>query len=286
MKTASLRTLGLAALTGSLLLFGTAACNKDKEQIGPETVVSAEDSGAAEDETGSLNDLAEAAAPADPSVENGPVAEPLDLARLLPGCATRTYNARTRTLTLDFGPVNCISPNGVAHRGKIVAVFTGPLRQAGSSVAISFDNYFRNDNQHTGTRVITNTGNGSFTLDVQNASVIWANGGGTHSWTSQRTYTRLAGQGTRTILDDQYSVTGQANGTNRRGVTYAAVIQQPLLKVFTPGCARFFTAGTVSITNSNEKAILLNYDPTGTQACDNIASVTVNGRTRTIRLGR
>lgn len=43
-------------------------------------------------------------------------------------------------------------------------------------------------------------------------------------------------------------------------------------------------AGTVEITNFKEKSMLLDYDPTGTQACDNIATVTVNGHTRTITL--
>ncbi|AII51781.1 hypothetical protein [Hymenobacter sp. APR13] len=279
----SFRSFRLAALMGSVLLLGTASCSKDNDPSAPESVVSAEDSGAAEDETGSLNDLVEAAAPADASLPNGAVAEPADLARVLSGCATRTWNPATRTLTLDFGTTNCISPNGVAHRGKIVAVFTGPFRQQGSTVTITLVDYFRNDNQHTGTRVIRNLGDGSYSLDVQNASVIKADG--THSWTSQRVYTRLAGQATRTILDDQYSVTGSASGTNRNRVQYSATIQQPLLKVFTPGCARFFTAGTVNIENSRGKSLLLNYDPTGTQACDNIASVTSNGRTRTIRLG-
>lgn len=285
MKTLSLRSFGYTALAGSLLLLGTAACNKDSDQTDPEITTTAEDSGRAEDETGSLNDIVEAAAPADLTLTNGPVAEPADLARVLGTCATRTYDSSTRTLTIDFGPTNCIGPNGVAHRGKIVAVFTGALWQAGSSVTVTLVNYYRNDNQHTGSRLITYTGNGSFTLDVQNASIVTTNG--THSWASQRTYTCLAGQGTRTILDNQYSVTGQASGTNRRGVSYTAIIQTPLLKVFTPGCARFFTAGTVSITNDrSETPILLNYDPSGTQACDNIASVTRNGRTRTIRLGR
>ena len=283
MKT-SFHTLSMAALAGGMLLFGTASCNKDKEQPALESIESAEDAGAAEDETGSLNDLVEAAAPADASVANGPVAEAADMARLLSACATRTYDPATRTLTIDFGLTNCIGPNGVAHRGKIVAVYSGPFRQQGSSVTITLLNYFRNDNQHTGTRVITNAGDGSYTLSVRNASVITPSG--THSWTAQRTYTRLAGQGTRTILDDRYSVTGQANGTNRRGVEYTAAIQQPLLKEFAVGCARFFTAGTVSISNSRGKTMLLDYDPTGTQACDNIASVTCNGRTRTIRLGR
>lgn len=282
MHTSFLRSFKFAALAGSLLLAG--ACNKDRNQAEPDTTESAEDASAAEDEAGGLTDLLDAAAPADFSVANGPVAEPLDLARVLPSCATRTWNPATRTLTLDFGPTNCIGPNGVAHRGQIVAVFSGGWRQVGSSVAVTLVNYFRNDNQHTGTRVLAYTGNGSFTLDVQNASVVRP--AGTHTWNSQRTYTRLAGQGTRTIVDDQYSVTGSASGTNRRGISYTGVIQQPLLKVFAPGCARFFTAGTVLFTNSREKTLLLNYDPAGTQACDNVASVTCNGRTRTITLGR
>ncbi|WP_022825898.1 hypothetical protein [Hymenobacter norwichensis] len=284
MQSLLFRPLHFAALAGGLLLLSTSACTTNKEQVEPESIVSAEDSGMAEEENASLNDFVEAAAPADIAVLNGAVTEPTDLARILPACATRTYDPSTRTLTLDFGAVNCTAPNGVTHRGQIVAVFNGRPRLQGSSVSITLVNYFRNDNQHTGTRIITNTGDGSYSLSVQNASVVTSTG--THSWNSQRTYTRLAGQSTRTLLDDQYSVTGSATGTNRRGATYAATIQQPLLKVFTPGCARFFTAGTVSISNSNGKTLVLNYDPTSTQACDNMASVTINGRTRVFRLGR
>jgi hypothetical protein len=93
-----------------------------------------------------------------------------------------------------------------------------------------------------------------------------------------------AGFGTPTILDDAYSITGSLTGTNRRNVAYTATIQSPLIKKFAAGCARHFVAGTIELTNSNAKAMLINYDPSGTTACDNIASVTVNGHTRTIYL--
>lgn len=273
-----LRVFSCAALAGATLLL--AGCNKD--QITPDSTISAEDQGRADDENAALSDLVEAAAPADPTQVNGTVAEAADLDQVLGKCATRTYDAATRTLTIDFGPVNCIGPNGVARRGKIVAVFSGPYRAAGAVATITPQNYFVNDNQHTGPRIITSLGQGSFTLSVPAASVITSSG--THSWSSARTYTRTAGFGTRTILDDKYQVTGQASGTNRRGVSYEAIIGEPLVKVFTVGCARHFLAGTVTITNSKDKTLLLNYDPTGTAACDNIAAVTINGRTRTIRL--
>ena len=80
------------------------------------------------------------------------------------------------------------------------------------------------------------------------------------------------------------SITGSLTGTNRRSVSYTAAIQQPLVKKFTLGCARHFISGTIQIANSNGRSLLLNYDPTGTAACDNIASVTINGTTHTITL--
>lgn len=73
-------------------------------------------------------------------------------------------------------------------------------------------------------------------------------------------------------------------GTNRCSLVYTATIQSPLIKKFAAGYARHFVAGTIELTNSNAKAMLVNYDPSGTAACDNIASVTVNGHTRTICL--
>ena len=282
MKRSAFRTLSLATLAGSCLLF--AACDKNNEPQAADVAVSAEDQSLAEDENATVADLVDAASPTDAAVTGSPAAESDDLLRVAGRCATRTYDAPTRTLTLDFGTTNCVGPNGVARRGKIVAVFSGPYRQQGSTVAVTLVNYFRNDNQHTGIRTITNLGQGSWSLNVQNASVTTS--AGTHTWTSQRLYTRTAGFGTRTIADDEYSVTGQATGTNRKGVSYTATIQQPLIKKFQQGCARTFVSGTVKVLTSKEKELLLDYDPTGTQACDNLASITVNGVTRTIRIGR
>ena len=282
MKRSAFRTLSLAALAASSLLLASCDKSNDPEST-VDAAVSAEDQSLAEDENATVADLVEAGSPSDAAINGSPAAEPADLGRVAGSCVTRTYDAATRTLTLDFGTTNCVGPNGVARRGKIVAVFSGPYRQAGATVTITLVNYYRNDNLHTGTRTITNLGQGSWSLDVQNASITTS--AGTHSWASQRVYTRTAGFGTRTISDDEYSVTGQTSGTNRKGVSYTATVQQPLIKKFQAGCARTFVAGTVKVLTSKEKELLLNYDPTGTQACDNIATITVNGNTRTIRVG-
>lgn len=280
-----LRSFAYALLAGGLLL--TASCKKDQVGTSPgaDDVVSAQDLGLGDEENATTADVVDATAPQDASITGSPaVAEEAEWKKLTGACATRTYDAATRTLTLNYGPTNCLCPDGRYRRGVLTAVFSGPYRQAGAVVTISRTNYFVNDNQHLGTRIITNLGSGSFNLNVQNASIIFANGSGTTSWSSERRYTRTAGFGTRTIFDDAYTITGSLTGTNRRSVSYTATIKQPLVKVLAAGCARHFTAGTIEIANSNDKAMLLNYDPTGTQACDNVASVTINGHTYTVIL--
>ncbi|AYA38118.1 hypothetical protein D3Y59_14370 [Hymenobacter oligotrophus] len=280
MKHTAYRT-ALAVLLGSGLLAGLGSCAKD--DLGLATTTSAEDQADAEGSDAATLEYIDANAPADVNqAAAGTYASADDLRSVCGSCVTRTYDAATRTLTLTFDPNGCVGRDGRVRRGQIVAVFSGQHRQPGASVVVTQVNYSVNGNPHKGTRIITYTGNGTYTLRVQEASITTPTG--TASWNSERTYTQTAGQATRTLLDDEFSVTGNVTGTNRKGVSFVATIQQPLKKVFQRGCARFFTAGTVEIKTSKEKTLLLNYDPAGTAACDNIASVTINGRTRTIRL--
>ncbi|WP_345222927.1 hypothetical protein [Hymenobacter koreensis] len=273
----------LRSLLGSTLcvglLIGFSSCDKESDSLGPDSTVSAEDNADAEADDAASYEYVDAAAPEDPG--RAGALNPDDQ-RILFGCATRTYNVSTRTLTIDFGPNGCVGRDGKLRRGQLVAVFTGQHRQVGSTVVVTLVNFSVNGNPRTGTRTITWIAPNVHTVDVQNASVVTATG--TATWTAQRTVTQTAGVGTRTIQDDLYSISGSAAGTNRKGVSYTATIQQPLVKKFQAGCARHFISGTLQITTSREKTLLLNYDPAGTQACDNIASVTINGRTRTIQL--
>ena len=280
MRTASFRAVALACLASGLLL--TTGCQREDVQPN-EDVTTAEDRSEDNLETAFSADLMTAAQPQDATADNSPaVAGALELRRIYGTCATRTYNAQTRTLTLDFGPVNCLCPDGRYRRGKIVVAFATdtPTRRAGATV--TRENYFVNDNQHTATRIFTDLGLGSFTVEVPSASIIRANNGGTHFWMANWTFTRTAGFGTAVTSDDVYSVTGSARGTNRRGIAYTTTVQSPLIK--RGDCYKYYVAGIVRITNARDKAMLLNYDPSGSQACDNTASVTINGRTKIITL--
>ena len=268
-------------LLGGLLAFTS---SKKDEEVKPEDmIVSAEDNARLETEMESVQNFVDAEA-ADPDLQTSGTSKSGNLAN----CATRTWNAATKTLTIDFGTNNCLCKDGKYRRGQIVAVFNGPWRTAGSTVTTTLVNYFVNDMKHTGTRVATSltdasAANFKYRVEVKNASIEFPNGT-SRDWNALREVERTAGHGTLTLLDDEYLVTGTAQGTNRRGVGFTATIGQPLKKVFQFGCARNFVSGTINITNANQKSMLLNYDPTGNEACDKVASVTINGQTRFITL--
>jgi hypothetical protein len=282
MRTTSLRSLAFACLASGLLF--TTSCSKRETDVTPtDDITTAEDRSEDNVETAISTEAMKTAAPADPNVQNSPnITTDAEFRARFGSCATRTYDFATRTLTIDFGTTNCLCPDGRYRRGKIKVLFTSDVMTRRAGAVVTRENYFVNDNQHTATRTFTDLGGGSFTVDVTNANIIRANNGGTHSWTANWTFTSTAGYGTPQVSDDVYSVTGTASGTNRKGVSYITTVQTPLVK--RADCFKYYVSGVMSISNSNGKAMLLNYDPSGTGACDNTASVTVNGRTRIITL--
>ena len=277
MRTSNFRTLALACLASAALL--TSSCNRNNDAT-PDDITTAEDRSEDNSETAVSSDMTQMAGPVDPLAANSPnILTENDFHVRFGACATRTFNATTHTLTIDFGTTNCLCPDGRYRRGKIIVRFTTDVNTRPSGAIVTRENYFVNDNQHTATRTFTDLGAGSFTVAVTNASIIRANNGGTHSWTANWTFTRTAGFGTPQVSDDVYNVTGSSTGTNRNGVGYTTTIATPLVK--RADCFKYFVQGTVSITNSNNKTMTLDY---GNGSCDNVATVTVNGHTRTIQL--
>lgn len=274
-----LRSLTFACLASGLLL--TTGCQRKTEVTPADDVTTAEDRSEDNIET-AISSEARQAGPADPTASNSPnLSTDAEFHARFGSCATRTFNALTNTLTIDFGATNCLCPDGRYRRGQIVVHFTTDVQRRVAGAVVTRQNYFVNDNQHTATRTFTDIGGGSFTVDVANASIIRANNGGTHSWTANWTFTRTAGYGTPQLSDDVYRVTGSASGTNRKNVTYTTIIdpQNPLIK--RADCFKYYVQGTINITNANNKTMTLDY---GNGTCDNLATVSVNGRTRTITL--
>ncbi|MGY3090732.1 hypothetical protein ACVWYF_003793 [Hymenobacter sp. UYAg731] len=278
MRTATLRSLALACLASAALL--TTGCNRNNDATPSDDITTAEDRTDDNSETAMSSEAAQMAGPTDPQTQGSAyVIGENDFKNRFGYCANRTYDFPTKTLTIDFGTTNCLCADGRYRRGKIIVHFTTDVLTRRAGAVVTRDNYFVNENQHTATRTFTDIGGGSFTVDVTNASIIRANNGGTHSWTANWTFTRKEGYNTPQVSDDVYSVTGSATGTNRKNVGYTATIQNPLFK--RADCPKYFVQGTIAVTNTNSKAMTLDY---GTGTCDNVATVTVNGHTRTIAL--
>ncbi len=200
---------------------------------------------------------------------------------LLPDCATATWDSVARILTIDFGSQNCVCRDSLTRRGKIIAQFTGKYKEVNSNVMISLENYYVQDMKVTGTKTITYLGIGKVNILVQNASIATPNG--TISLNSNRTIEKTKGLLTATIWDDEYVLSGSANGVNRKGVAYTVTIDTPLKKKV--ACqAKDFVSGILTIQNDKGATLSINYDPLGTEACNKLASVTINGKTQTITL--
>lgn len=280
--------LPLLAL-GLTLLLGTAACKKDKDTSPDENelVTNATDQATSENDDATAADFSAQDVPADMSRAINSSSPTADRQSASGGCATRTWVPNASgvggTLTIDFGTTNCMCNDGRQRRGQLIAVVSGPLYVPGSTVKITRQNYFVNDNQHLGTRTDSITAPNEWDVRVRNAGVVFASGAGTSSWRADRHVKRtIDGNGFTTL-----TITGSAAGVNRKGRQYEAVIQTPLVKRRESGCADVFVDGTVFLNKiTADKTALLNYNPAGTQPapCDRTASVTVNGITRTINL--
>ena len=203
----------------------------------------------------------------------------------LSNCATVSLDttAFPRVLTIDFGDTNCLGNDGRYRRGKILVSFTGRYRKPGTIITTTFDNYYVNDNQIEGTKVVTNNGlnderHMTWTISV-NGVITLANGKGTITWKSQRTREWVKGNDTpHARWDDVYLITGQASGERANGLKWTRKITNPLRVEL---ACRFIVSGTVEIKPEGKPMRTLDF---GDGECDNLATVTVNGKTYTIHL--
>lgn len=199
-------------------------------------------------------------------------------------CATVTLDTTELpyVLTIDFGDVNCLCPDGHYRRGMIIISFTGRYRHPGTVITHTFQDYYVDDNKIEGTHVLTNMGENEdghlwFTTEVVGV-IHMANNGGTISWNASRVREWIQGSNTRNPWDDIYLLTGEASGIRANGETWEREIINPLRLEL---ACRFIVSGTVEIRPEERPVRLLDY---GNGDCDNIATVLVNGVTYTIYL--
>ncbi len=208
---------------------------------------------------------------------------------LLSSCATLQFDTANitspNTFTVNFGATNCLGNDGRYRRGSLVVNYNGKYRDSATVITITPLNYFVNDNGVSGTKTIKNLGKNALGNLVyqfnDNVTVTKANNGGTFTWVSNRQREWIAGQTTINWLDDKYSITGSASGTNSNGRSYTSTITKPLIRDMGIACRKHFVSGIIAHTPSNKPTRTIDF---GNGACDGKATVTINNKTYTITL--
>lgn len=188
-----------------------------------------------------------------------------------------------KIVTIDFGSEGCVGPFGTSRKGKIIATITDRYLKEGSVRTVTFDNFYVNEFRIEGTKTVTNEGLNTdgfmyFTIELAGGKIITPTG---LEITREFSHTRTWIEGRLTPRwrwDDKYLIDGEASGINRFGKAYTRTITSPLL--FETAC-RWITSGTIEIQPVDHPLITLDY---GAGECDDVATITVNGETKEIKL--
>jgi hypothetical protein len=270
-----------SVLTLVTILFFIAGCKKDSDETTPpaNSAKSATDNALAENLYNNVKDWS------DQAMAGVTLKSTLTDTVFMGTCvlATLDTTASTWVLTIDFGATNCLCTDGKNRRGKIIAVFTGPYWYPGTVITYTFDNYFVDDNQLLGTKIVTNKGLNNLSHlwweITENGSVIKANNGGTITWISTKQLEWTEGMNTIAVWwDDVYQLTGEAHGVNSAGANYQYNITTPLKKKLN---CQWIVSGVLTLEVTGLPLITMDY---GDGTCNNNADIIINGVTYPITL--
>jgi hypothetical protein len=181
------------------------------------------------------------------------------------------------TLTIDFGTNNCLH-NGKLRRGKMFITYTNKYRDSLAIMTTTFDKYYINNNLVEGERVTTNQGRNSqgnmwFKIKVNNARIKTTNNG-TINWNATQSREWVSGNTTYfDITDDQYRITGSANGNAVNNNSFTAEITEALN--IDLGCLAscVIKSGKTKITPNGYADRIINY---GDGLCDCNFNITID----------
>lgn len=198
------------------------------------------------------------------------------------GLGTRTiktsWDGNWRVDSVTYA--NYVNPNSKFERVKngimIIRTLGRPV-DAEFTRSISFKNFTINGNLIEGEKQIAKTSTYAFTVTLQDGKITFTDGT-TYTRAFTRTRTWVDGYSTPyNIWDDIYTIEGTATGVNRNGNAYTHQITNELM--IKMNC-RWIVEGTIELT-VGDKSATFDY---GNGECDNIATVTVNGKTYEVML--
>ncbi len=200
-------------------------------------------------------------------------------------CAALEWNEETNILTIDFGE-GCVGPYGRERSGIVYVAYSNEPDGLKSDKVITFDNYFVNNRQITGTVSIT-----KLNLNANgNYESVYTLTGYTVTFPNEESFI-LNGGRSREILeginDDnplKFKLMGSLTGIDTRGRTFSSEITEPIIADF--GCAA--NGGFARVEGRKEviyaglrrnKERIVAY---GDGTCDSTITVTINGNVYTI----
>ena len=186
-----------------------------------------------------------------------------------------------KTITIDYGDgIEMI--NGRVISGIVQIIVSAPPRTLGATRDITFQEFFIDSVNIAGEILKTCTDT------TETHRVFTAVSDLVFTFTDETYITRHAER--TTIIegfetpydysDDVFTITGFADSESSEGVSFSRIIVDPLIK---PATCRFITQGIVNFYKNDEIFAELNY---GEGECDDIATITKDGETRQITLGR
>ena len=197
---------------------------------------------------------------------------------------TREYAGDTLKITISYSADSCNAPDGKVRTGKILVTSIGDYWAGEALVTLSTENYVVDGNQVAGSMVVNskiNADGNRESLIREEGSIMYGDGTGKVTLSSEKT--RIATKGTNTTgkQDDVISVTGTGSGTLLSSNTFTSKTLSPLVRDCQKECRGVYLSGITQIDVSDGTVITVDY---GDGTCDNLATVTTNGVSETITL--
>jgi len=189
-----------------------------------------------------------------------------------------SFSGDTTIRTITFTNfINGNNENGHIKNGVIIVkILGGPLQDVFKRIVL-MKNFTIDDILIEGKKEIVKTGQYIYSVTLTGGKVTFTDGT-TYLREFSRTRTWTEGYSTpANIWDDIFTIEGAATGVNRKGNNYTHTITNPL--VVKNNC-RWIVEGTIELT-VNDKVAVLDY---GMGECDNLATMTVNGEIKEIKL--
>ncbi len=281
--------LCIAGLAGITMF--TTSCKKVKASISDTEASAATDNVTADGTSQESQNLAEQAHSLGAAGASG--MRLADANNLLSACATITIDSMgtTDTMTIDFGSAPCICHDMRYREGKMIVSYTGKYHTPGAVIDIHYNNYAVGPTAtdlysigNSSTKHIVNNGfNGSgfMSWNVTSSMYITKPAGGTITYNESKIRTQIAGIATSYSSTNKFDISGTATGIAANGTSFSAATASGKDLIRDMSCRKHFTQGELDITPSGASTIAIDF---GNGACDNIATVTRNGVTRTINL--